>query len=341
MITNQLLYLLYGDKKTYLEEAKFSILSALRHQKDAASFVITIMTDQPDAFKDWPVRVFSLDAETLTAWVGTSGYYHRRKACAIQAGVKLAEKTIFIDTDTVFLKDPAELFPRVSDDQFLMDELEWTWAKGSQRKEYRAFAQELASRNETPAPGLKLYNSGIFGMTKANGAMMDGVLRLIDQWAHHGKELLTIEQIAASFMLDGKKVVEANDCINHYFAAKRFHHAMLKVFFETHGDAYHDNLAGLAGAVPGVMPKNSLPSLLRMKWLLKWKKGTSRKVAKFYLLGKQQQHCVYLKACRSIWWEKAIEEMRLIESDYRKLEELNSFWMSDREFLGFADSLAA
>lgn len=341
MITNQLLYLLYGDKKTYLHEAKFSILSALRHRKDPASFVITIMTDQPDAFKDWPVRVFSLDAETLTSWVGRSDYYHRRKACAIQAGVKLAEKTIFIDTDTVFLKDPAELFPRVSDDQFLMDELEWTWAKGSQRKEYHAFAQDLASRNETPAPGLKLYNSGIFGMTKANGAMMDDVLQLIDQWAHHGKKLLTIEQIAASFVLDGKKVVEAADCINHYFAVKRFHHAMIKVFFETHGESFHDGLVGLAGAVPSAMPKTSLPERVRMTWQLKGKKGTTRKAAKFYLLGKQRQSCVYLNACNPIWWEKAIEEMREIESDQRNLDKLNTFWMADQEFRMFAKRLAA
>ena len=47
---NQLLYLLYGDKTVYRHEAKFSILSALRHRKNLADFTITLMTDQPEAF---------------------------------------------------------------------------------------------------------------------------------------------------------------------------------------------------------------------------------------------------------------------------------------------------
>ena len=101
---SQLLYLLYGDKTAYRLEAKFSILSALRHRKNPADFTITLMTDQHEAFEGWPVTVLPLSAETLDAWQGANGYSHRRKACAIQAGVMLAGKTIFIDTDTVFSK---------------------------------------------------------------------------------------------------------------------------------------------------------------------------------------------------------------------------------------------
>lgn len=340
MIKNQLLYLLYGDKTVYRHEAKFSILSALRHRKDPASFVITVMTDQPDEFKGWPVEVITLNANTLRTWVGVSGYYHRRKACAIQASVKLAEKTIFIDTDTVFLKDPEDLFLRVSDDQFLMDAFESTWGHGAKLRAFPAFAQELASRNESPAPALKLYNSGVCGMTRANGAMMDGVLRLIDQWAHHGEKLFTIEQIAVSFMLDGKKVIEAKDCINHYFSKKLFHHAMIKVFFDTHGESYHEDLPTLTRAVPSAVSKTSLTDSLRLKWQLKGQTGTIRKAAKFYLLGKQSHRCVYLSACKSIWWEEAIKEIRKIDSDRGQLDKLNSFWVTDPEFRQFADTLS-
>ena len=126
---HQLLYLLYGDKEVYRLEARFSILSALRHRKNPADFTITLMTDQPEAFDGWPITVLSLSEETLGIWQGAGGYSHRRKACAIQAGVMLAGKTIFIDTDTVFFKDPALLFKRVTDDQFLMDEFELSWAQ--------------------------------------------------------------------------------------------------------------------------------------------------------------------------------------------------------------------
>ena len=336
MLSNQLLYLLYGDKEAYRHEAKFSILSALRHRKDPASFSITVMTDRPQAFAGWPVDVIALDAETLSSWVGTGGYNHRQKACAIKAGVQLAEKTIFIDTDTDFLKDPVELFQRVSDDQFLMDEFEWSWAVGSQRPEYHAFAQELSAKNQSPAPTLKLYNSGICGMTKANAGLMDDVLSLIDQWVHHGRDLFTIEQIAVSFMIDGKKVVEASDCIHHYFSVKRFYHAMNKVFFDKHGEAYRDELPGLSHSVPTRLPKNTLADRLSLKWKLKGEAANSRKVAKFYLLGKKGSHCVYLNACRELWWEKAILEIEEVGPNHLTLVKLNSIWEADQEFLSFA-----
>lgn len=340
MHSNQLLYLLYGDKSVYRHEAKFSILSALRYRKDPTSFVITVMTDQPEEFDGWPVTVIALDQSTLSSWVGDTGYYHRRKACAIQAGARLAQKTVFVDTDTVFLKDPSELFRRVTDNQFLMDELEWSWEEGAQRREYQAFAQELIERNASPAPSLKLYNSGICGMTLANAPLMDDVVDLIDQWAHHGKQLMTIEQIAVSFMLEGKRVVEANDCVNHYFSVKRFHHAMINVFFKNHGEAYRDELIPLAADVPRVLPKPSTARRLQMLWKLKDQNKVSRKVAKFYLLGRQSHSCIYLTACNPIWWEKAVEELRAIGGEHLELARLNTLWLADPDFLQFAKTMA-
>lgn len=43
----------------------------------------------------------------MTAWQGTHGYHHRRKACAIAYGLTLAHKTLFVDTDTLFLDNPS------------------------------------------------------------------------------------------------------------------------------------------------------------------------------------------------------------------------------------------
>lgn len=338
MQSNQLLYLLYGDKVAYRHEAKFSILSALRQRTEPDSFSITVMTDQPAEFDGWPVEVVPLDAETLMAWLGGGDYVHRRKACAIQAGVRLAEKTIFIDTDTVFLKDPASLFERVSDDSFLVDECEMTWGEASPRPEYLAFAQELALAEKSPAPGLRLFNSGVFGITRSNAQLLDGIINLIDQWAHHGQMLFTIEQIAASFMLDGKNVREANDCVNHYYAVKRFRHAMFSVFFGREGETYRTELPRLTSQVPGELPKNSLGDRLRIKWVLRSSGSTSRKVAKFYCLGKSAEHCNYLSACRSLWWEKALEEIKLLKQKRSHLARLSSFWATDQAFLAFAAS---
>ncbi|MET3051494.1 MULTISPECIES: hypothetical protein [Pseudomonas] len=336
MRSNQLLYLLYGDKASYRHEAKFSILSALRHRRDAHSFTVTVMTDQPAEFAGWPVDVVPLDAQTLAAWVGAGGYHHRRKACAIQAGAQLAETTIFIDTDTVFVKDPAALFGRVSEDRFLMDEFEMLWAEASQRNEYEAFALELAQYNQLPVPGLRLFNSGVCGLTRSNAHLFADVIALIDRWAHHGQMLFTLEQVVVSMVLRDKKVVEANDCVHHYYAVKRFYHAMLEVFFERHGEVFRDELLGLSDQVPNRLPRNSLADRLRMKWVLRGCGAASRKVAKFYFLGKNTKHCAYLGACRSLWWEKALEELKVLEAEPRYLNALRSFWRRDHAFLAFA-----
>lgn len=64
----------------------------------------------------------------------------------------LAGKTIFIDTDTVFFKDPALLFKRVTDDQFLMDEFELSWAQASRRAWYRPLVTLLDAEFIAPAP---------------------------------------------------------------------------------------------------------------------------------------------------------------------------------------------
>ena len=333
--SNQLLYLLYGDKAVYRREAKFSILTALRYRKDPADFTITLMTDQPEAFDGWPITVLPLSADTLDAWQGVDGYSHRRKACAIQAGVGLADKTIFVDTDTVFFKDPARLFKRVTDDQFLMDEFELSWAQASRRSWYSPLVTQIDAENKTPTAALKLFNSGVCGMTKANDYVIEGAISLIDQWAHHGATVLTIEQIAISFMLHGRKVVEANDCINHYYSVKRYHHAMYRVFFDKQGEGYRDDLPGATFTVPDRLPNNSLRKRLQLKWTFRGQCAASRKIAKFYLLGKQAKNSPYLEACKFLWWAVAVEELRNLESAEKSLKKLAELWQADPDFLSF------
>nr|WP_256583428.1 hypothetical protein [Pseudomonas sp. Irchel 3F3] len=84
-VKQQLIYLLYGERRIYQLEAKLSILTAVARCKPAELPVIRVLTDQPQAFVGWPVEVITLDEQTLQAWTGDGGYTHRRKACAIDA----------------------------------------------------------------------------------------------------------------------------------------------------------------------------------------------------------------------------------------------------------------
>ena len=231
------------------------------------------------------------------------------------------------------------MFKRVSDDQFLMDEFELSWAQASRRSWYSPLVTHLDAENKAPAPALKLFNSGVCGMTKANGHILEGAISLIDQWAPHGATILTIEQIAISFMLYGRKVVEANDCLNHYYSVKRYHHAMYRVFFDKHGENYRYDLLGATFAVPTRLPNNSLRNRLQLKWAFRGQFAASRKIAKFYLLGKAANNALYLEACKYLWWTVAIEELRNLEPADKSLNKLAELWQTDPEFLSLIEGM--
>lgn len=95
----QLVYLVYGGRAEYHQEAKYSILSALHHASGQCPRIL-VYTDEPGQFAGWPVEVVGLDADTLTSWTGPVAYLHRRKAAAIRDALQYAERSIFIDTDT-------------------------------------------------------------------------------------------------------------------------------------------------------------------------------------------------------------------------------------------------
>jgi len=74
MDSSHLLYLLYGGNAVYRQEAKLSILSALRERRVPNSFTITLMTDEPQTFEGWPVTVIALSTETLAHWPKKPAY---------------------------------------------------------------------------------------------------------------------------------------------------------------------------------------------------------------------------------------------------------------------------
>ena len=323
MNSHQLLYLLYGNNAVYRQEAKFSILSALRQQRVPASFTITVMTDQPHAFEGWPVTVIALDAETLAHWQGVHGYTHRRKACAIAEGVKLADKTIFVDTDTVFFKDPAQLFSRVTEQQYLMDQFEWTWAEAKHRPDYVAFAHDLTTKGTAPDDCMKLYNSGICGIVRSNGGIMDGVIERIDAWKDHYCKLHTIEQIAVSFAMGQSRVVTAHDCINHYYAKKRYYHAMNRGFFDKHGEQYHPALPRLSARVPVFFPEPSLLAKIKALPRLLRVEKPFKAAAKLIIQGLTLPLAPDLRPhCQRALWHRSIELLLLKHATPAQIEHL-------------------
>ncbi|VVN19851.1 hypothetical protein PS662_04305 [Pseudomonas fluorescens] len=315
---HQLLYLIYGNQDVYRREAKFSILTALSHAKDGKLPSIRILTDRPEDYAGWPVETVRLQPQTLTLWQGENGYHHRRKACAMAEGLKLAEKTLFVDTDTLFTRDPNQIFKHIKPGHYLMDRLEYHWRDVCERPEYRKLGDCLRAHGVTADNGFKLYNSGLCGVTDSDAPLLQASIRLIDEWTRDSYDVHTIEQIALSFAMRDKPVREARKFVYHYFAEKRFFHGMQAFFFSQHGEQFSPELVEWCRDVPRVKPYPSAWQRLKIKWKLRNKKGALKKVSRDLLYGSAAPDHPYYTACRHEWWESASREILRWDHDRQK-----------------------
>jgi hypothetical protein len=319
-VRHQLLYLIYGDKDAYRHEAKFSILTALAHGNPTTLPSIRIMTDRPEDYLGWPVETVTLSPELLTQWQGNNGYIHRRKACAIAAGLKLAEKTLFVDTDTLFLADPALLFQQIQPGQYLMDSFEYHWDYVCERDDYRRLASCLRTHGVDQDNSFKLYNSGLCGVTERDGTLLAQAIERIDEWTQSGFDIHTIEQIAISFTLRHQVINETNKHVYHYFAEKRFFHTMQEHFFAQHGEAFSAKLVERCHEVPRTRPFPSAWRRLKIKWKLRHQRGALHKIGRDLLYGSAAPEHPYYDLCRHHWWDSASREiLRLAPERQRQL----------------------
>ncbi|WP_460122686.1 hypothetical protein [Pseudomonas sp. S2_C03] len=306
---NQLLYLIYGDQAVYRHEAKFSILTALSHAKSGKLPSIRILTDRPQDYAGWPVETITLTPQILARWQGENGYHHRRKACAMAAGLHLAEKTLFVDTDTLFLRDPNLIFSQIQPGQYLMDCLEYQWQEVCERPEYHKLGECLHAHGVSANTGFKLYNSGLCGLTDTDAPLLEDSIRYIDEWTRGEFDVHTIEQIALSFAMRDKPVREANRHIYHYFAEKRFFHEMHKFFFAQHGEQFSPQLVQWCRDVPRIKPYPTAWQRLKIKWKVRKHKGALKKIGRDLLYGSAVPEDPYYAACRHEWWESASREI--------------------------------
>lgn len=317
-VRHQLLYLIYGDKDVYRLEAKFSILTALAHGNPATLPSIRILTDRPGDYLGWPVETLTLSPQLLADWQGDNGYIHRRKACAIASGLELAEKTVFVDTDTLFLADPDLLFEKIKPGQYLMDRLEYKWARVCKRESYLRLATCLRAHGITPDSHFKLYNSGVCGVTDGDAALLAQAIELIDEWTEGGFDIHTIEQIAISFALRTKTIKEGKKIVYHYFGEKRFFHTMHEHFFAQHGESFSVQLVERSHDVPRTRPFPSAWRRLKIKWKLRYQRGALHRIGRDLLYGSAAPENPYFDLCRHHWWDSASREILRLDPELRQ-----------------------
>lgn len=305
--TNQLLYLVYGPDAAYHTEARFSILSALYRAQTQLDVVISVYTDAPLYYEGLPVEVHALPSETLQQWYGPLHYHHRAKLCLLQQAVPLAKKTVFIDTDTFFLRDPALLFAAVNEQTCLADELYDSKLPAATAND-PAVAALLAQCGIDPEK-IPVINSGLFGIACSNSDVLDMALALNDVVYPASSRSLTTEQLVLGMAASTKtRLVEDDAVIKHYWSRKQLFRAKAFAFIERHGSDWDSEPARRDFLqVTPVLPKP--PSLVRtlakLVSLLVPKKERQLLLELFY--GRYPYCNPFDRACCDVWQQKAIE----------------------------------
>ncbi|MGP0171748.1 hypothetical protein ACSVIJ_07680 [Pseudomonas sp. NCHU5208] len=253
-VSKQLVYLVYGGKVEYHQEAKYSILSALHHAQGACPRIL-LYTDEPAQFIGWPVEVIALDDQTLRAWTGPASYLHRRKAAAIRDALQYAEQSIFIDTDTFFLASPVKLFERLAKAPWLVDEIEGVWREYQGDELHTVLSPYLAEQYGIDQRML-LINSGVLGFRSDASLLMDETLRLIDILHPMVPKIHIIEQFAVGVAARHLgRPEESRGVVKHYFSGKNYWRHMVAAFFQRHGEHFSAQAIEAVREVPTDKPR--------------------------------------------------------------------------------------
>ncbi|MFJ3486990.1 hypothetical protein ACIPL1_26780 [Pseudomonas sp. NPDC090202] len=303
----QLVYLVFGAD-TYHQEAVFSIASALAQSGEPAErpFDIQVFSDNPEPYRDLPVRVRPFDSQTRQAWSGPHHYGFRCKHEVARCVLAEAEKVILIDTDTFFLASPMALFERVRPDSLLCNALRLRYADCKDTILYTALAETLVRRNLADDQ-MSLINSGVIGLTRNNIAVLDSSLALMDEFFPLTPGAITLEEFCLGVAAYRSLTVEqCPDLIHHYWSRKQVFRAKVRAWLRKHDSAplSAHALADTAKVSPH-LPRPASWQRLLYKAATLAVPGQQRQFVRELLYGCCEYPNEFDRACSHVWWEKA------------------------------------
>lgn len=279
---NQLAYLVYGNKPDIIDEARFSILSALYCSKERNRLKLVVVTDTPGAFSTLPVTIEPIEMKELREWYGPDGYHHRSKPHAALKIIHKAEKTVLIDTDTVFLKDSLELFQAFNDQQVLVDKILSPWQK-TPHEFLDTCGPYLASQYDLPK-NFRSINSGVIGLTPSSKELLQDAIRIIDQIYNLSGQLVHTEQFALAVAIHAHnlQVVTHQNIIHHYWSRKTIHRAIGRSFLSRHSDWFSEDAKQEFKKISFSIPRPPWPYRLFIRFKSKML-GNTPQLRQFYV----------------------------------------------------------
>ncbi len=243
-MADYLIYQAYGNP-AILNEALFSLLSYLRQAGESTAQIL-VYTDHPAHFQSVlseapAVRYIRIEPAQWQEWRGEINFVHRVKIKVLQhAAAHYAGNLLYVDTDTVFLKPPTEIFAAIARQERFMHIGEGRLCDGNplNRKINRALRQDaggMALAGAPVAPDTRMYNAGVLGFRSTDAPLLAEVLTLTERlYRLYPKHVM--EQLAFSVVLARAGMVrEAAPWVYHYWNLKEIRPVLGTLFTKTPG----------------------------------------------------------------------------------------------------------
>ena len=292
---NYLLYQAYGNKAN-INEAKFSIISFCKVSASStiSTTCIVIYTDQPEQFelfkKIKSIIIQHITQETIRNWYGPLEFAHRAKIKIIEDFFFKypAANLLYVDTDTYFTADLADIFSEIANGTLFMhafegvaiknhpDSMNALWVKRLQKLFKYTFAvgdKKIKIPESTP-----LWNAGALGINSSYAFLINEVEALTDS-IYKTSQVHIAEQIAFCYTLQSQAKVKGLDkVIFHYWNFKELR-PVLESFFENNK---HEPLSKLIDYSSALDPVE----LIRPKMAYEGLPGWRRAIRKVFVKGR-------------------------------------------------------
>lgn len=275
------LLLLAHGRDDVLTQARFCILTfqhfALR---EPHRYRVVVYTDSPDRFADLgsTVRTELLTPALLRQWRGRDDYVHRVKPeMFLDYAGKYGGRFAFVDSDTYFMHDPAELFSRIAPGRAVLHlregALEDRWNANARKLHdfVRRTALPLPDGSMGRLPGnTAMWNSGVVGLAPEDRDLLAPSLALLDELYRRYRKH-NMEQLALSYVLATRlELVASDDIVFHYWGRGEAFQEIAERFF---ADTTTLTLADRAAAAFALAPKPEA------KPRRKWYEGVVRRIS--------------------------------------------------------------
>lgn len=237
----------YGDQLGYHHGAKLQILKCWDKWYSRAESCVCVVTDKPELFESYPVRVLALDESRIKNWSLDNRQHFGIKMKAVQWALNTspASKILLLDTDMYWRKDPAKLTSLIDDTTMIMFKDEG-YVERSSNKSIQQFERALREKRVQwgqdyyqLSPNSKMFGSAVLGLSTKHSPLLDQAFSLFETLEPR-IEAHTVEQFALAeiFRINGMTISLAHSSVKHWssIGRKEYVTPILKTFFSTHGE---------------------------------------------------------------------------------------------------------